>query len=119
MFGLLVSNIWMAGQGRTIPDMVVTDDIPDHVVNMVHDVNEYDTIDREYIGAVVESLEAAFAAQEAHQSPPTALLPQVEAGPSNRVEKYVKPTFFHIQTYPLLLILRQHQQTIDPEVMER
>jgi hypothetical protein len=50
----------------TIPDMAVTDDIPDHIVNMVHDVNEYETIDQECIEAVVESLEAAFAAQEAH-----------------------------------------------------
>jgi hypothetical protein len=98
MFGLLITNIWIGGQAKIIPDMIVADDIPDHVVHMVHHINECQMIDDEYIQPVVQSLEAALAAHACPQSQGADPLPQLQPGPSNRVAKYVTPNDFHIQT---------------------
>ena len=98
MFGLLITNIWIGGQAKIIPDMIATDDIPDHVVHMVHHINECQMIDDEYIQPVVQSLEAALAAHACPQSQGADPLPQLQPGPSNKVAKYVTPNDFHIQT---------------------
>lgn len=98
MFGLLITNIWIGGQARIIPDMMATDDIPDHVVHMVHHINECQMIDEEYIKPVVEFLEAALAAHACPQSPAAGSLHQLNAGPSNKMDMYAIPNYFDIET---------------------